>query len=130
MKRTLIIAAWITGTMVPLLASVVFVFGCCALPFHRYVHRVMPLCRLAVDFIGTSSDRGDDARKSLPAREKREPVRRIATNLPRVFQLAAISNVQRAAGVDATIYRSFISLGAIRCDQDVGLYLLVGTLLI
>ncbi|MEA2163529.1 MAG: hypothetical protein QOK37_1656 [Thermoanaerobaculia bacterium] len=128
MKRTLIIAAWITGSIVPLLASVVFVFGCCVLPFHRYVHRVMPLCRLAVDFIAPHGH--DDARKSLPAREKQEPVRRIATSLPRVFQLAAITNVQRATAIDATIYRSFISLGAVRCDQDVGLYLLDGTLLI
>jgi hypothetical protein len=39
MRRTAIAAAWIAGTTVPLLAAVVFVFGCCVLPFHGYIHR-------------------------------------------------------------------------------------------
>ena len=48
MKRTAIAAVWIVGATVPLLASVVFVFGCCVLPFHGYIHKVMPLCHMAV----------------------------------------------------------------------------------
>jgi hypothetical protein len=64
-------------------------------------------------------------------REKQEPVKRVATDLPRHFHLSDGSSVRRTpTTVDATAYRSFISLGAVRCDQDVGLHLLVRTLLI
>lgn len=132
MRRTAVAAAWIVGTTVPLLAALVFVFGCCVLPFHAYIHKAMPLCHLAVDFIsGEHAHHHDGAQQPLPAREKQEPVKRIATDLPRAFHLATLSSTRRTpTPVDTTAYRSFISLGAIRCDQDVGLHLLVGTLLI
>lgn len=131
MRRTAIAAAWIAGTTVPLLAAVVFVFGCCVLPFHGYIHKAMPLCHLAVDFIG--GEHGDSARgqQPLPARAKQEPVKRMATEVPRSFQLAALSDVAHGARPIGTGgYRSFIALGALRCDQDVGLHLLAGLLLI
>jgi hypothetical protein len=132
MRRTAIAAAWIAGTTVPLVAAVVFVFGCCALPFHAYIHKAMPLCHLAMEVItGGHGDQHDGAQQPLPASEKQEPVKRIATNVPRSFQLAALSSAPRAAtAIDTSAYRSFISLGALRCDQDVGLHLLGGTLLI
>ena len=132
MKRTAIAAAWIVGATVPLLVAVVFVFGCCVLPFHGYIHKAMPLCHLAVGLMsGEHSPHHDGAQQPLPAREKQEPVKRVATDLPRSFHLAAQSSVRRAiTPFDMTAYRSFISLGAIRCDQDIGLHLLVGTLLI
>ena len=127
MRRTAIAAVWIIGATVPLLVAIVFIFGCCVLPFHATIHRVMPLCHLAVDFI-----RGDHdgAQQTLPARVKQEPVKRFATDLPRSFHLAQASDVRRATPAATTAYRSFITLGAIRCDQDIGLHLLVGTLLI
>jgi hypothetical protein len=132
MRRTAIAAAWIVGTTVPLLSAVIFVFGCCVLPFHAYIHKAMPLCHLAMEVISSShGDHHDRAQQPLPARAKQEPVKRMATSLPRVFSLAAVSSTrQTAAALDAISYRSFISLGAVRCDQDVGLYLLAGTLLI
>jgi hypothetical protein len=132
MRRTAIAAAWVFGTTVPLLAAVVFIFGCCVLPFHAYIHKAMPLCHLAMEFIsGEHADHHDAAQQPLPARAKQEPAKRIATELPRSFQLAALSSVHRAAtSIDTSAYRSFISLGALRCDQDVGLHLLVRTLLI
>jgi hypothetical protein len=132
MRRTAIAAAWIAGTTVPLLASVVFVFGCCVLPFHAYIHKAMPLCHLAMGVIsGGHGDHHDGAQQPLPARAKQEPGKRIATEVPRSFQLAALSSSHYAAtAIDSSAYRSFISLGALRCDQDVGLHLLIGTLLI
>jgi hypothetical protein len=132
MKRTAIAAAWIAGTTVPLVAAVVFVYGCCVLPFHAYIHKAMPLCHLAMDLIsGDHAGHHAGAQPPMPARAKQEPVKRIATNVPVSFQLAAPSAVRRAAtAIDASAYRSFISLGALRCDQDVGLHLLVGTFLI
>jgi hypothetical protein len=127
MRRTAIAAAWVFGATVPLLAGVVFVFGCCVLPFHAYIHKAMPFCHLA---IGMMSGEHDPA-QPMPAREKQEPVKRMATELPRSFHLAAAASVHfDATPINANAYRSFISLGALRCDQDVGLNLLTGTLLI
>jgi hypothetical protein len=132
MKRTAIAAAWIAGTTVPLIAALVFLFGCCVLPFHAYIHKAMPLCHLAMDVIGGEhADHHDGAQQPLPARAKQEPVKRIATEVPRSFQLAALALVLRTtAPTDTSAYRSFISLGALRCDQDVGLYVLASTFLI
>jgi len=132
MKRTVIAAAWIAGTTVPVIAAVVFVFGCCVLPFHAYLHKAMPLCHLAMDVIGGEhAGHHDGAQPPLPARAKQEPVKRIATEVPRSFQLAALALVLRTSAPAGTgAYRSFISLGALRCDQDVGLYALTATLLI
>jgi len=129
MKRTAIAAAWIVGTTVPLAAALVFVFGCCVLPFHAYLHKAMPLCHLAMDVI--AGDHHDGSQQPLPARQKEEPVPRNATTMPRSVQLAALAAVPHAATpIDSSAYRSFISFGALRCDQDVGLHLLAGSLLI
>jgi hypothetical protein len=56
MKRRLIAAAWITGATVPLLVAVVFVVGCCVLPFHAVMHKLMPICEMAASVM-----RGDHA---------------------------------------------------------------------
>jgi len=132
MKRTAIAAAWVAGTTVPLVAASVFVFGCCVLPFHSYIHKTMPLCHLAMELTsGGHADHHDGTQQPLPARAKQEPVKRVATEAPRSFHLTALTSILRAtAPTDTNAYRSFISLGALRCDQDVGLHLLVGTLLI
>ena len=129
MRRAFIATAWIFGATVPLLAAVVFYFGCCVLPFHAYIHKAMPLCHMAMDLMSGQQHAGEQ--QPVPAREKQEPVKRIATNVPRFTRLAVATVVRRApASFDANGYRSFISLGALRCDQDVGLELLTGTLLI
>ncbi|MCU1245217.1 MAG: hypothetical protein JWN02_1127 [Acidobacteria bacterium] len=132
MKRTAIAAAWIAGATVPLAAALLFVFGCCVLPFHAYIHKALPLCHLAMEVMrGEQAGQHDGAQQPLPARAKQEPVKRIATEAPKSFQLAALAAMRRlATPIDPSAYRSFISLGALRCDQDVGLHLLAGALLI
>jgi hypothetical protein len=126
MRRTLIAAAWVFGTTVPILAAVVFYFGCCVLPFHAYIHKALPLCHMAVAVMS-----GEHQQQPMPAREKQEPVKRMATNVPRTLPIAALVSLRRVSTpIDATAYRSFISLGALRCDQDIGLHLLTRTLLI
>lgn len=131
MRRTAIAAAWVFGATVPLLGAVVFVFGCCVLPFHAYIHKAMPLCHLAMEVISGQHADHDSAQQPLPARAKQEPAKRMATEVPRSFQLAALASVRRPVTPnDTSGYRSFIALGALRCDQDVGLHLLTGTLLI
>jgi hypothetical protein len=124
MKRNTTAAAILLGALVPLLAPAVFLFGCCALPFHKVMHKAAPLCHAAVDSL-----RGEH-HPQTPAPEKQEPVKRLLTTSPRAFQLAVALPAHRSAPAAATAYRSFITLGAMRCDRDVGLHLLVATLLI
>jgi hypothetical protein len=133
MRRTAIAAVWIAGATVPLCAAVVFLFGCCVLPFHAYIHKVMPMCRVAADVMrGEFPGHHDGASQPLPAKEKQEPVKRTAIDLSRTpSHAAAVTRLAEkpSAGSPAG-YRSFIALGALRCDHDVGLYLLAGLLLI
>jgi len=130
MRRTAIAAAWIAGATVPTVVALVFVFGCCVLPFHRTIHAAMPFCHAAIGVL-TGHTAHQDAQQPLPARAKQEPASRIATTVPRSVQVAATPRVSRAAAaMDASAYRTFIAQGALRCDQDVGLHLLAGTLLI
>ena len=128
MKRAAIAVAWIVGATVPLLLATVFLVGCCVLPFHQTLHRVMPICSAVASFMSGGHAGHDAAQPSAPAREKQEPVKRMATEVPLVFRLAAVPAAERIGAPNAaTGYRSFIALGAIRCDQDVGLHLLVET---
>jgi hypothetical protein len=134
MRRRVIAAVWITGSTVPLLLATVFVFGCCVLPFHEIAHKLMPVCDMAASMMrgdSAGSDHHQHEATPPPAREKQEPVKRMATEVPLVFRLAALPAAERLGAQNAaTGYRSFIALGAIRCDQDVGLHVLVETFLI
>jgi len=126
MRRTAIAAAWIIGTTVPLLLAVVFVFGCCVLPFHTYIHKAMPFCHVAIDVMTGNGS----SQQQVPASKKQEPVRKMATELPRAFRLSMTPSSSAVAATAITAHRSFIALGAVRCDRDVGLHLLIATLLI
>lgn len=130
-KRRVIAAVWITGATVPLLLATVFVFGCCVLPFHQIAHKLMPVCDLAANMMrGGHGSHGDHDAVPPPAREKQEPLKRFVTEVPAVFRLAVAAEERIAAPSTSTAYRSFISLGATRCDRDVGLHVLVETFLI
>ena len=132
MRRRIIAALWIAGTTVPVLLAAVFVFGCCVLPFHHLAHRLMPVCEMAASMMrgdGGEHEHRHDA--TPPPREKQEPVKSIASEVPVAFRLAAATGAGQARTPDAASgYRSFITLGAVRCDRDVGLHVLVETFLI
>lgn len=134
MKPRLVAAAWIAGATVPLLLGTVFLVGCCVLPFHKIAHKLMPVCQMAASIMrGDDSAHGGHEHDAVPppSREKKEPVKRIATEIPQAFRLSIVSPEPRLAAASAmTSYRSFITLGAIRCDCDVGLYDLGETFLI
>ena len=133
MKRRVIAAVWITGATVPLLLATVFLVGCCVLPFHQIAHKLMPICDIAANLIrgDHSGQREHDAVPPSPAREKQEAVKRIAPKVPTVFRFSGAAEEARlSAPSSSTRYRSFISLGAVRCDQDVGLHVLVETFLV
>jgi hypothetical protein len=126
MRRRLFAAAWIVGATVPLLLAAVFLFGCCALPFHHVVHKLMPVCDFAASLL-----RGDAEEEQHDATPPEAPVKRLVTRVPSMFRLAAATSEPRIlAPVATTSYRSFITLGAMRCDRDVGLHVLVETFLI
>ena len=131
MRRRVVAALWVAAATGPLLLATVFVFGCCVLPFHQLAHKLMPICDMAASMM--RGDRAEHQHDATPApeREKQEPVKRIATEVPRVFRLAVTPAAGLTATPDAaTAYRSFITLGAVRCDRDVGWHVLVATFLI
>src|SRR5215210_7705476 len=101
MRRRVIAAVWIVGATVPLLLGTVFLVGCCVLPFHHIVHKLMPVCEMAVNAV-----RGDHgSHDSTPAREKEAPAKRIVTTVPRVYRLAVANGAERApAPAAATAY--------------------------
>lgn len=133
MKRRLIATVWVAGMTIPLLAGAVFLIGCCVLPFHGVIHKLMPLCDMAANVM--RSDHADghehDAPPSAPAPQKQEPVNPLVTEIPSTYRVLASTMVVLTPSTRSeTAYRSYMSLGAARCDQDVGLYLLVETFLI
>ena len=123
-RRALIAAAWIAGTTVPLLLSTVLLFGCCVLPFHSVIHRLMPFCQTAM---GVLRGEHDQAPTPAPARAKQE---RVPTELPQAARIAISAEAHAVTPAAATMYRSFITLGAMRCDRDVGLHVLLDLFLI
>lgn len=129
MKRTLIAAVWIAGSTIPLLVATVFVFGCCVLPFHGVIHKVMPFCQSATALM-SGMHQHDASRTPLPPRERQEPVKRLHTELTSRFTVTADASRYLAAPQPQTAPRTFISLGATRCDRDVGWYVLVATFLL
>jgi len=128
MKCTAIAAAWIVGATVPLLASVVLVFGCCVLPFHAYIHKAIPLCHVAVGMM--TGEQHGAPQQQVPASKKQQPVPRITSEVPNAFQLSMVTAASPISATSITAYRSFIALGALRCDRDVGLNVLIATFLI
>jgi hypothetical protein len=92
------------------------------------MHGLRPLCDMAAAVMrGSHHDDGHDheAEPATPARQREEPAKRLTTLLRHTTSLFMAEGLERpAAPRMETSYRSFISLGAIRCDQDVGLNVL------
>lgn len=133
MRRRIVAAVWVAGATVPLLAATVFLVGCCVLPFHGVIHKLMPLCEMATSFMRSdhADDHPNDAVPPAPARETQEPVKRLVS-LPGTSAAAigAAVDARPLAVSAASAPRSFMTLGAVRCDQDVGLHVLDSTFLI
>jgi hypothetical protein len=130
MKRRIVAAVWVVGATVPLLAAAVFLVGCCVLPFHGVIHKLMPLCEMAASFV-RSDDHQHDAIPPAPARETQEPVKRVVS-LPgsNAAAIGAPVDARPLAISASSAPRSFMTLGAVRCDQDVGLHVLDSTFII
>ena len=120
MKRAALAVALIAGSTIPAIVAATFLFGCCVLPFHRVLHRVMPLCSIAKSFL-THDARGEH-RDATPAPEKQQIKRLVLPAFKETLRIGVTTNAIASAS-NAVTYRSFITLGATRCDRDVGLRL-------
>jgi hypothetical protein len=124
----------LTGFAVPSALAAIFVFGCCILPFHKYLHGAMPLCHLASGVLAGHHD-GDEHGADHPATPP--PSReRLTSGLPsadnpvqaRLFVTTA--QLRHRPEPPRSDLRSFMAQGAVRCESDVGLHLLHTTFLI
>ena len=103
MKRT----ALLIGAAVLLLGT----FGS-SCSMHCMMQRVMRSCALA-------TQHHDHQAQPIPARAKRQIATVVARALP-----AAMTSTPRLIATGAVAYRSLISLGAVRCDRDVGVLII------
>ena len=121
----------LAGLAVPSALAAVFVFGCCVLPFHKDLHGAMPLCHVASEALTGHHDGdahgGEHPATPPPSREK------LSLSSPSVMTPAAAKLFAPRNGVTQSLeqargdLRSVISLGAVRCENDVGLHLLLTT---
>lgn len=128
MKRAVIALAAIAGAAIPALIATVWLFGCCVLPFHNVVHRLMPFCRMSIAIVQQSIDHSDQPATAPPAKQARQ--QRIAPELTARFSFSVVSLSSVIASSTPAAYRSYITLGAMRCDSDVGPQTLLCTFLI
>jgi len=119
MRRFSIAIAWIAFACIPTAVMSVLIFGCCALPFHRVIHRVFPVC---TGIMKTHESHTPTTPATVTA--KRAPVV-FAKTAPKIAT-AIVPFTPRPS----PLLRNRITLGALRCDDDVGLHLLLLTLLI
>src|SRR6202023_791863 len=110
MRRTVIAAAWVAGATIPLFLATIFLVGCCVLPFHGVIHRLMPICHVAAALMsGHHHDSGHDAQTAVPAREKQQPVKRLVSEAPQFVRLFARADaVTMNAAAAATASRSVL----------------------
>ena len=128
MKRTAIATSIVLGTTVPVLAATVFIFGCCVLPFHKLIHSVAPLCTMAAGMMAGPHD-ADHKNEPVPASEKQTQTVKSPTELTARFSPVTQDVSQRSLlpAAERQRFRDLISLGALRCDQDVGSEVLLQT---
>src|SRR5215208_2935260 len=74
MKRTIVAAVCVAGSTVPLTLAAAFLFGCCVLPFHGVVHRVLPLCHMAVGILHGGHDADDADHHPVPPAPPKQQV--------------------------------------------------------
>jgi hypothetical protein len=120
--RRLIVLAWLA---VGGLAAFLLV-GCCILPFHGLVHRLVPLCEMAAAVVG-GHDAGHGHDHDHPAAAERQDgsgsgARHQASWQPalRSGLLVALTATADRPLDSAARYRTLVSLGAIRLDEDDG----------
>ena len=128
MRRIIFAAGIVTTTLVPALVATVWLFGCCVLPFHGAIHRLIPLCRIAIAMAHGGDD--SDQQPSTTPQEKQRPAQRMATEPTANIGVPFTPRSSPLISHTPSAYRSSITLGALRCDCDVGLHTLFATFLV
>lgn len=124
MRRAVIALLVAAGTIVPALVATVWLFGCCVLPFHRVMHGIAPLCHMAMSQESSDSDRTTTAPTPKQSAQRMDPELTQRVSFPVASRLSSVASSTPAA------HRSYIALGALRCDRDVGLNTILATFLI
>jgi hypothetical protein len=124
-RRIWLIAAWLLSATIPVVVMAVFLFGCCVLPFHQYLHHALPLCGGIVKLLaGDHQQQTPSTAPAAPEKTKSVPVSLAGTHaMTRESSVAVLPPVRRTL-------REGLPLGAVRGDQDVGLHVLHATFLI
>jgi len=125
MRRAVIALVVAAGTIVPTLAANVWLFGCCVLPLHRVMHGIAPLCHMAMS--QGSNDRSD---QTTTAPTPQQAGQRMDPELTQRVSFSVASHSSFLASTTPAAHRSYIALGALRCDRDVGLHSILVTYLI
>jgi hypothetical protein len=124
LKRIWIAGLLCASAIIPIVAMSAFLFGCCALPFHRVVHRYLPICGSIVRFMTPDSHHESTPRKVVT--KKHSPISIVATKTGAV----TIRPTRQVSSATANRLRDQLSHGALRCDNDVGLLLLLSVMVI
>ncbi|MGH9420531.1 MAG: hypothetical protein ACRD3J_11190 [Thermoanaerobaculia bacterium] len=125
MRRAAIALLVAAGMAVPALVATVWLFGCCVLPFHRVMHAVAPLCHMAISQ-GSNEHSDQTATAPVPS----QSAQRLDTELTQRVSFLMASHSSHVASSTPAAHRSYIALGALRCDRDVGLNTILVTFLI
>ena len=118
-KRTA--AIWVAAMTLPAIVATVFLVGCCVLPFHGLIHKVMPLCEMAANVMRGADHHDHDSTQPAPVPEKQQPAKHLGKMLVPIGNAGPALNVLGdTPATTPAAYRSFMTLGAVRCDDDVG----------
>lgn len=125
-RRLWIAGVWLVGAIVPLALMAVFLFGCCVLPLHQYVHHAMPFCGGIVKLLANGPE--EQPRSTAPRTQQQTKQAPIVMANARTSATACASALPMLPARPAP--REELRHGAARCDTDVGLHLLYATFLI
>jgi hypothetical protein len=121
-RRGVVLLTWLAASAVPFVLAVVLV-GCCALPFHGLVHRLLPLCAMAETALTVHQEAADGHEHPATPPQKNDDHGRARPAVkpePRTLLLAALPAGSLRALPPSVVLRSQLSPGAFRCDDDVG----------
>jgi hypothetical protein len=128
MMRKLIATTWLVGGCIGAIAIVVFLFGCCVLPFHATIHRALPIC---THIAGILSGGHDSRTPATPAQSKIQPtIAKVLLAKAATFDRGLAPRLVLRSVHGDRAHRNLCALGALRVDDDIGLHTLFSTFLI
>jgi len=123
-KRTA--AIWVAAMTLPAIVATVFLVGCCVLPFHGLIHKVLPLCEIAANVMRGEDHHDHGSTQPVPVPEKQQSAKGLGKMLMPIGNVGpALHVLGDTPATTPAAYRSFMTLGAVRCDDDVGTRLAV-----